>query len=96
MGPIEELVRLLTKVAPQAHTAVSGDRFNRDWTPQTHSRGGVGTAPEISYGHNIERVWLVMSACRAIGLPLDLYDEHFAAVYEDRLKNGFDRERGGF
>ena len=39
------------------------DKYNRDWTRRLDS-----DYARVSYGHDIENVWLLMDACAAVGL----------------------------
>lgn len=95
----DELVRerLLELIAVQSNAVVRKDlgvctdKYERDWTPIL--------APQfarVSYGHDIENVWLLVQACDAAGLhngPLmDLYRQLMAYS----LEYGFDHEKGGF
>lgn len=89
--------RLLELIMIQSNTVVRKtlcactDQFAADWTPL---RGAVQDC--VSYGHDIENVWLLQDACDAVGMPhgplLDLYH----GLFDYSLKYGFDREQGGF
>jgi mannobiose 2-epimerase len=49
-----------------------------------------------SYGHDVECVWLVFEAVRALGLPTQPYAAWAQAVGGYSLKHGFDSQHGGF
>jgi cellobiose epimerase len=67
------------------------DKYARDWTPQLE-----GNFARVSYGHDLENIWLLVDACKAAGIStyplLDLYKDLFAYS----LKYGYDQEDGGF
>jgi mannobiose 2-epimerase len=67
------------------------DKYDRDWTPRLE-----GQYARVSYGHDLENIWLLMDANDAAGVPnqplLDLYRSLFAYS----MKYGYDSENGGF
>ena len=67
------------------------DKHQRDWTPLQ----GPGL-DRISYGHDLENIWLLIEACDAAvianGPLLDLY----RTLFNYALRHGFDKIRGGF
>ena len=89
--------RLMELILIQSNTVVRKplgactDRYELNWTPKL----GAGYSV-VSYGHDIENVWLLMDACNAAGLSnrplLDLYK----TLYEYSLKYGYDQTNGGF
>jgi len=89
--------RLLELIAIQTNTVVRKDlgactdKYERDWTPRLD-----GDYARVSYGHDIENIWLLMDACEAASISnypfLDLYKTLFAYS----LKYGYDETVGGF
>ncbi len=89
--------RLIELILIQSNTVVRKplgactDKYNRDWTPRLEAEYA-----RVSYGHDIENVWLLMDACNAVGLSnwplLDLYK----TLYDYSLKYGYDETNGGF
>ena len=89
--------RLLELIAIESNTVVRKnlgactDKYDRDWTPRLDR-----DYARVSYGHDIENVWLVMDACDAAGISnyplLDVY----RAQWDYSLKYGYDSEKGGF
>ena len=67
------------------------DAFERDWTIVRTPRN-----LRASYGHDVECVWLVMDAARAIGLSPALLRNWATGLSENCLKFGYDREHGGY
>ena len=86
-----ELIQIESNAVVRKNLGVCTDKYQRNWTP-LHG-------PEydrVSYGHDIENVWLLVRACEAAGISngplLDLYET--LAGYS--LQYGYDREKGGF
>jgi mannobiose 2-epimerase len=49
----------------------------------------------VSYGHDLENIWLLMEASRAAGRPAELLLDLYGRLFNYALRYGFDRERGG-
>jgi len=89
--------RLLELITIQSNTVLRKglgactDRYAADWTPRLD-----GDFASVSYGHDLENVWLVMEACRAAELAQAPYLDFFQSVSEYSLKYGYDEKAGGF
>jgi mannobiose 2-epimerase len=59
-----------------------------DWKPVT-----VPSSAGLSYGHNVEFAWLMIHAENVLGQKPSW--DHFYALLNHALKNGYDHERGG-
>lgn len=89
--------RLLELIAIESNTVVRKeigactDKYERDWTPRLD-----GEYARVSYGHDLENIWLLMDACDAAGVSnyplLDLY----RTLFDYSMRYGYDTERGGF
>jgi mannose/cellobiose epimerase-like protein (N-acyl-D-glucosamine 2-epimerase family) len=53
-------------------------------------------ATRVSYGHDLENIWLVVDALHALDQPTAPYHDLFRTVFEYALRHGFDGEAGGF
>jgi mannobiose 2-epimerase len=88
---LTELILIESNTVVRKPLGACTDRYSRDWTPQL----GDGLAI-VSYGHDIENVWLLMDACEAAGQSnqplLDLYK----TLFDYSLKHGYDATHGGF
>jgi len=86
-----ELIQIESSTVVRKDIGACTDRYDRNWTP----RLDTGFA-RVSYGHDIENVWLLMDACDAAGLSnwplMDLYK----TLYDYSLKYGYDETNGGF
>jgi mannobiose 2-epimerase len=86
-----ELINIESNAVVRKGLGACTDKYERDWTPRLE-----GDYARVSYGHDIENVWLLMDACDAAGVSdyplLDLY----RALFDYSLKYGYDEANGGF
>ena len=86
-----ELIFVQSNAVVRKGLGACTDAYQRDWTPLQGDRYA-----RVSYGHDIQNVWLLIEACRAAGVSngplLDLYRTIFAYA----LQYGFDEKQGGF
>jgi mannose/cellobiose epimerase-like protein (N-acyl-D-glucosamine 2-epimerase family) len=67
------------------------DKYQLDWTP-FH-----GTEfDRVSYGHDIENVWLLMEACNAAGITDGPLVDLYRTLFDCSLRYGYDSKSGGF
>ncbi len=67
------------------------DKYLENWRPLSgleHQR--------ISYGHDLENIWLLMEACKTAGLAENLLSDLYRTLFNYALEHGFDRKNGGF
>jgi mannobiose 2-epimerase len=50
----------------------------------------------VSYGHDIENIWLLTEACRAVGISGALLLDLYQTIFHNTLHYGYDRTNGGF
>jgi mannose/cellobiose epimerase-like protein (N-acyl-D-glucosamine 2-epimerase family) len=86
-----ELVDIETNAVVRKGLVACTDQFERDWTPKLE-----GKLATISYGHDIENVWLIAEARHALGMPVAPFVDLFKDLWSYSLKYGFDHEKGGF
>jgi len=86
-----ELIEIQSNTVVRKALGACTDKYERDWTPRLdadHAR--------VSYGHDLENIWLLIDACEAAGISsyplLDLY----RALFDYALKFGYDEQKGGF
>lgn len=86
-----ELISIESNAVVRKDLGACTDKYERDWTPRLE-----GNYARISYGHDIENIWLLIDACDAAGLSnyplLDLY----RALFDYSSKYGYDETKGGF
>lgn len=100
-----ELILILSSAVVRKTAGACTNAHMHDWSP-FRAQGEVnlpGWSPlqsdelsRVSYGHNIENVWLLIESCNCLGISnaplLDLYH----TLFDYSLRYGFDRKRGGF
>ncbi|MBC8217556.1 MAG: AGE family epimerase/isomerase [Planctomycetes bacterium] len=90
-------VRLLELIDIESNTVVRKnigactDKYDRDWTPRL-----AGDYARVSYGHDIENVWLLMDACDAAGVSNHPFVDLYRTLFDYSLKYGCDDANGGF
>jgi mannobiose 2-epimerase len=95
-APLRARERLAELVAIETHAVVrkgwvaSTDRHRRDWTPV------LDETTRVSYGHDLENIWLVVDALRALDQPTAPYHDLCRAVFDYALRYGYDDTSGGF
>jgi mannobiose 2-epimerase len=82
-----ELILIQSNTVVRKSVGACTDRYRRDWTP---------VSSIVSYGHDIENIWLLMDACTAVGQAKQPLMETFETLFAYSLKNGYDAEHGGF
>ena len=86
-----ELMTIESSSVVRKDIPVCTDRYRRDWTPVLE-----GVAARVSYGHDLENIWLLVDAAQAAQMPvaplMDLFRTNFAYA----MKYGWDEKDGGF
>jgi mannobiose 2-epimerase len=67
------------------------DQYTRDWRPLLD-----GNRARVSYGHDLENIWLLVDAAKAAGLPVTPFVDFFRENFAYSLKYGWDEKDGGF
>jgi mannose/cellobiose epimerase-like protein (N-acyl-D-glucosamine 2-epimerase family) len=86
-----ELILVQSNAVLRKELGACTDKYARDWTPLLDP-----AYARVSYGHDIENVWLLIEACRAAGLPNGPLTDLYRQLVDYALRYGFDHERGGF
>ena len=88
---LDEMVSLLTKRMILRPICVGSDLNQRDWTPL------LGHGERLhNYGHDLERLWLIIDARRALGSPLKRLHDDFRTMFANAAVLGEDPVQGGF
>ena len=86
-----ELINIESNAVVRKGLGACTDKYERNWTPRLES-----DYARISYGHDIENVWLLIDACEAAGISnyplLDLYQ----TLFDYSIRYGYDAGAGGF
>jgi cellobiose epimerase len=89
--------RLLELMAIESHAVIRKgivactDQYQRDWTPILDGAGG-----RVSYGHDLENIWLLVDAADAAGVAVSPYLDLFRENFAYSMKYGWDTTHGGF
>ena len=67
------------------------DRYLENWEPLR----GVND-DRVSYGHDVENVWLLVRACKSAGINGYLLLDLYRTLFHYALDYGFDWSEGGF
>ncbi len=88
-----ELIAIESNSVVRKHLTACTDKYDRNWTPRLDAAKHWN---RVSYGHDLENVWLLADACRALdSSPYPLVDL-FRDLWSYSLKYGYDNDRGGF
>ncbi|HEV3485472.1 MAG TPA: AGE family epimerase/isomerase [Vicinamibacterales bacterium] len=88
---LAELVAIESQAVMRRGWTASSDRHRRDWMPVLDE-----AASRSSYGHDLENIWLLVDALRALGQPTAPYHDLFRAVFDYAVRHGYDANAGGF
>ncbi len=86
-----ELIMIESSAVIRKGLPASTDKYHPNWVPL---RGPQ--YDRVSYGHDIENIWLLREACDAAGIETAPLMDLFRQVFGYSLKYGFDSRSGGF
>ncbi len=86
-----ELINIQSNTVVRKSLGACTDKYARDWTPRID-----GDNARVSYGHDLENIWLLVDACEAAGISSRPFMDLFRALFSYSLKYGYDRKEGGF
>lgn len=86
-----ELFQIQSNSVVRKDLGACTDQYERDWTP----RLGPQLA-RVSYGHDIENIWLLADTLDALGMPAAPYLDLFKTLFAYSMKYGWDDKNGGF
>lgn len=87
---LEELTQIQSSAVVRKRLGACTDKHQRDWTPITGGEDG-----RVSYGHDIENVWLLADANRALGRSSYPLLDLFSNLWDYALAHGYDAKSGG-
>ena len=85
-----ELIGIESNAVVRKTLGACTDKYDPDWTPRLDANYA-----RVSYGHDIENVWLLMEACDAVGLSNGPYMDLYETLWAYSLKYGYDEANGG-
>ena len=87
---LTELIFVLSNSVVRVRVGACTELYRLDWSPvhgPEHDR--------VSYGHNLENIWLLMEACNAVGVPNGLLTNYYRSLFDYSIRFGFDEQNGG-
>jgi len=86
-----ELINIESNAVVRKNLGACTDKYSQDWTPRLE-----GDYARVSYGHDIENVWLLMDACDAAGVSNYPFMNLYETLFKYSLQYGYDSRQGGF
>jgi len=87
---LTELILILSNTVVRMKVGACTDLHKLDWSPMQGPQ-----VDRISYGHNIEAIWLIEEACKTVQMPVGVLTTFFRTVYDYCMEFGSDAEKGG-
>lgn len=88
---LAELIFINTRTVKHPEFAANIDGWNNDWTVINNPKNF-----RASYGHDVECVWLVLEAARALGWPIHTLLSWARETCQYSIQYGYDPDHGGF
>ncbi len=85
-----ELISILTSTIRVPPFPSNVDAFHLDWTVVNERKN-----LRVSYGHDLEVVWLVLDTLPDLGIPRGRYREWAESLCQSCISLGYDHARGG-
>ncbi|MCU0913794.1 MAG: AGE family epimerase/isomerase [Planctomycetes bacterium] len=86
-----ELINIESNTVVRKTIGACTDKYDADWTARLDNGYDL-----VSYGHDIENIWLLMDACDAAGVSNSPFLDLYRTLFEYALKYGYDERNGGF
>ncbi len=86
-----ELIDIESNAVVRKDIGACTDKYERDWTPRLE-----GDFARVSYGHDVENIWLLIDACNAANVSNYPFLDLYRTLFDYSLKYGYDEADGGF
>jgi len=86
-----ELINIESNTVVRKNLGACTDKYDPDWTARLDSG-----YDRVSYGHDIENIWLLMDACDAAGVSNYPFMDLYRTLFDYSMKYGYDGRSGGF
>ncbi|MGH7806660.1 MAG: AGE family epimerase/isomerase [Thermodesulfobacteriota bacterium] len=91
MERLIELIFVLSNTVVRKTVGACTDKYQHNWIPLF--KPGYD---RVSYGHDLENIWMLIEACNTAGIPNSLLLDLYRTLFNYALQYGFDRKEGGF
>lgn len=88
---LHELIAIESNSVVRKDLSACTDPYREDWTPILDAATSV-----VSYGHDLENIWLIVDANDALGQTSAPYVDLFRHMFDYSMRYGWDAEQGGF
>jgi cellobiose epimerase len=85
-----ELIQIQSNAVVRKGIGACTDQYEKDWTPRLD-----GANARVSYGHDVENIWLLKDALDAVGLPVAPHLDLMKDLWRYSMKYGWDSAMGG-
>lgn len=89
---LHELLDICTTTVVRTGFGACTDKYTSEWQPKLDDED----FRIVSYGHDLENVWLSMDAAAALSLSTGLFVDLYETLWEYSLEYGYDETNGGF
>jgi mannobiose 2-epimerase len=86
-----ELINIESNAVIRKGLVACTDKYSRDWTPRLERDWAT-----VSYGHDLENVWLLIDASDAAGVSSWPFLDMYRSLWDYSLKYGYDEKMDGF
>jgi N-acyl-D-glucosamine 2-epimerase len=86
-----ELVFINSNAVVRKTVGACTDKYRPNWTPLQGADND-----RVSYGHDLQNVWLLAEACNVVGIPNSLLLDLYRTLFNYVLQYGSDQKNGGF
>jgi cellobiose epimerase len=86
-----ELVLVNSNSVVRKDIGACTEKYREDWQPFDGPN-----ERRVSYGHDVENLWLLMEACKTAGIAQNLLADLYRTIFKYALRYGYDRRNGGF
>ena len=88
---LHELIAIQGSAVVRKELTACTDEYRRDWTPILE-----GSGARVSYGHDIENIWLLADAVETVGQSNAPWLDLYRRLFEYSVRHGYDNAQGGF
>jgi mannobiose 2-epimerase len=85
-----ELIQIQSNAVVRKTVGGCTDIYKRNWEPDLSGRGSI-----VSYGHDLENIWLLIDSCDAAAINPHPFIDLFKTLFDYSMKYGFDEKLGG-